>query len=271
MSTSKPGARVAASERQSTYSLDLFGLERMRDLFLQRIPNFGDFRDHPSEYWRQERGYKEEFAASCRDSLTPDLFPEIMSAAAAEQVVRTTRRLLTRRLQHADGPQNIIGWRYQAFLRQMNAGEREQFARALGELLFGNAAAPTRAERFAAAVWPIWTRGWKGNPFALSRIFPTTFLMALDPVGHIAVRTDLFDSAARSLLGQRLLDDRSLDAAEYERVLNFSYNVFASLQQWAWRPRDMIDVHSFLWVVTSASYGDGDKPWAAGSSPHVNS
>ena len=72
---------------------DAAELEQMRETFLARIPNFGDFRDKPSSYWQSERAYKDEFAQLCRGRLTPELFPVEMSPGAAEQVIQATSRL----------------------------------------------------------------------------------------------------------------------------------------------------------------------------------
>lgn len=225
-------------------------LEQMRETFLARVPDFGDFRDRPSTYWTSERAYKDEFAQLCRGLLTPELFPTEMLPGAAAQVIQATSRLLTRKLETVNMPQNLIGWRYSEFLRRMNEGERVEFARAFGDLLFGPGKSPERAERFTAVMWPIWQRIHGGNPYALSRNFPTLFLTALDPSHDIPVRSEMFEAAAKTLLGERLLRYAPFSADEYRDVLAFSEAVRRQLEMWAWRPRDMIDVHSFLWVVT---------------------
>lgn len=225
-------------------------LEQMRETFLARIPDFGDFRDKPSTYWQSERAYKEEFSQLCRGLLTPELFPTDMPTGAAEQVIQTTSRLLTRKLQTIGSPQNLIGWRYSEFLRRMNEGERVEFAQAFQDLLFGPGESPERVERFTAVMWPIWKRIHGGNPYALSRNFPTLFLMALNPSHDIPVRSEMFEAAAKTLRGERLLRYAPFGADEYREVLAFSEAVRRQLEAWAWRPRDMIDVHSFLWVAT---------------------
>lgn len=236
--------------------LDPHSLEQLREVFLARTPNFGDFRATGPAYRENERAYKDEFAELCKGQLLPELFPDQMTQAAADDVSALIHRLLTKRLATINQPQNFIGWRSVASLREMEPDERVQFARAFGDLLFGSGESPERLERFVGAVWPVMDRTLRGNPYAHSRIFPTVFLMARDPANDIAVRTNMFTSATRALLGQRLLKNAPFDAGQYRNLLDFSRAVYRQLELWAWRPRDLIDVQTFLWVSFSPTYGE---------------
>jgi hypothetical protein len=246
--------------------LDPAGLEQLRERFLARTPDFGDFRVTGDSYRENERAYKDEFALLCREQLLPELFPEPMTQSAADAVAALTHGLLTRRLQTINQPQNFVGWRSVASLREMNAEERMVFSRSFGGLLFDDGESPERLERFVRAVWPVMRRTMGGNPYAHTRIFPTLFLMAQDPARDIAVRTTLFDDATRILLGTRLLRDAPFDAQQYRATLAFSRAVLQQLEDWAWRPRDLIDVQTFLWVSVSENYGaDPDQAVAPGA------
>lgn len=134
--------------------LDKAGLEQYRDLFLTRIPDFGDFRATGKAYAVGERAYKDEFAGICREQLRPELFADVSKQEAADEVRTVTHRLLTRRLETIRQPQNLIGWRSIAFLPKMDAAERVVFARCFKELLFGAGESPERLERFVTGVWP---------------------------------------------------------------------------------------------------------------------
>ncbi|HEX8394972.1 MAG TPA: hypothetical protein VF665_21680 [Longimicrobium sp.] len=225
-------------------------LEAMKERFLARVGDFGDFQDQGSRYWADERAYKDEFAVRCREALTPALFAAAGTPEGAQAVVATKHRLLTGRLKTTGAPQNLLSWRYFDFLRKMQDAERAAFAPALGDLLFGQGASAERVGRFVRVMWPSWQRVQGGNPYALSRNFPTLFLMMLDPTHDVAVRSDMFGAAARELLGDWLLRYAPFDALQYQAVLDFARAVRRHLEAWTWRPRDMIDVHSFLWVAT---------------------
>lgn len=137
--------------------------------------------------------------------------------------------------------------------------EERIYATALGELLYGTGLNPARAERFTQAMWPVFKRQAAGNPFAQARIWPSLFLMLVYPDQDIAVRTDVFDAAARALLGQKILRFAPFSAGEYADVLALATGVRRELERWGWRPRDFMDVHSFLWVVTRPSYNEDDE------------
>jgi hypothetical protein len=239
------------SRTRSSIELDSLRLEEMRDRFLARIPDFGDFRDRSSTYWQWERKYKDAFARPCRQALGPEVFPEEMTARGAEDIIQLLSQLLTRRHEGMEAPQHLLSWRYFAFLRKLQEEERVRFAEAFRDLLYGEGESPDRVGRFTATMWPIWQRTEGGNPYALSRNFPTLFLMMLSPDTDIAVRTDMFGAASKPLVGDWLLRYAPFSAEHYRDVLAFSSAIRRKLEEWSWRPRDFIDVHSFLWVVTS--------------------
>jgi hypothetical protein len=166
------------------------------------------------------------------------------------QAVAAVHRLLTARLETTGAPQNLLSWRYFDFLRKMDDAERAAFAPAFVDLLSSEGPSAGRVGRFTRVMWPAWRRIQGGNPYALSRNFPTLFLMMLYPEHDVAVRSDMFGAAARELLGDWLLRYVPFDAVQYHAVLDFARAVRRQLEAWTWRPRDLIDVHSFLWVVT---------------------
>jgi hypothetical protein len=244
--------------------MDPGGLDQLRSIFLERIPDFGDFTDRVGEYWNSEREYKDSLRELAATELPRSLFENPTSPVAANAVVEATLRTLTRRV-HGGGEslsQNLITWRYFEFLRDLDPPAKEQFATSLGMLLYGEGTEPDRVGRFTEQVWPLYRLEPGKNPYALSRIFPTFFLMLLSPRANIAVRSDMFQSASKLLLGRSILAAEPFGASAYRDLLTFSEAVFRQLQSWAWRPRDMIDVHSFLWIATSKTYGKSADPSA---------
>lgn len=247
--------------------LDPAGLEQMRETFLARMDDFGDFGDVPSRYHAEERAYKDEMARLFNVSLPPSLFDARTGPEDPEHdrvVTAATLRVLTARLESVGIPQNVIGWRYVDFLRQLEPPEAATFAPALGELLYGPGESPERVDAFVRALWPVWQRTLGGNPYAVSRIFPTCFLMLRDPRSDLAVRTDMVTRAVKLLRrpGEWLLEYKPFNAPNYRRVLEFAGAIRGALQSWGWYPRDMIDVHSFMWVGTRTPEelgGDADE------------
>lgn len=236
--------------------LDFTILAEMYGRFLRRIPDFGDFTEREGVYWREERAYKDELVALAGATLTRELLADDSDAGAA-RVVAAARHVLTARLPSIGQPQNLVNWRYTEFLGRMDAAERRSFARALRDLLFGDGDSPARAAAFTQAMWRVFLREATSKPYAQARIVPTFFLMLADPERDVAVRTDMFAKATRRLLGRSLLRDAPFGAEEYRDVLAFTLAVRRALEGRAWCPRDMIDVHSFLWIVTTETYAVG--------------
>jgi hypothetical protein len=240
-------------------------LEQFRSVFLERMPDFGDFSDQDGKYWEYERAYKVNVADFVRAQLHAGLF-EGSSHEYVEQIVQATKRTLTGRVSVPGSntaiAQNIIGWRYWDFIRKLDHEAKQQFAAAMGDLLYGGGSDAERVGRFTDSVWPLYRPAAKNKPYALSRIFPTFYLMCFRPRSNIAVRTDMFDIASKQLTGDSVLSPEPLGVSGYDAVLKFSEAVYRQLESWAWCPRDMIDVHSFLWIVTrpSSEYAKANQP-----------
>jgi 5-methylcytosine-specific restriction enzyme B len=223
-------------------------LEEFRRAFLEYYPDFESFQDPPPSYAEDERGYKdelvEEFAR--RFAAPPD--PSDLDSRLSARLVEDVLEVLTRRLSHSDGPQNLLNWRYFDFLRHLKPEEKEIFAKAFLDLLSGEGSSPNRVERFNKAIWPLLERAESATP-AISRSFPTLFLMLHDPESEIFIRTDLMNGTFKALKGGTLFEGKPLDAGEYRKALGFAEAIRNQLADWKWSPQDMIDVHTFLWVA----------------------
>jgi len=238
----------------SDLTLDAAELDRMRLLFLERMPDFGEFTDSNGNYWIQEGAYKRELAKIAADTLPQGLFADTSTAVGARAVVAATDHVLKVRLKTIGRSQNLLGWRYSDFLRHLELKDARLYAQSMGQLLYGEGPTTVRVEAFAKAIWPLLRGTSRGNPYAQARLFSTLFLMLLYPQTDIAVRTDMFELAAKGLLGRRILRDAIFSAEEYENVLGFAAAVRNALEIWGWRPHDMMDVHSFLWITTRDTY-----------------
>lgn len=229
--------------------LDLVALNELRDRFLRVEHDFGEFGDPEGAYQRNERSYKDNLVRSFRELFPDDLFSRD-PVDCADDIVRRAQLLLTRPLDPFRQPQNLLSWRYVSFLRKLDPAERATFARGMAELLAGAGSSPERIERFNRAVWPALQRIEGRNPWAITRSFPTLFLMLQNPRDDIYIRSETFDRASRLLLGRSLLDRSIFSSAQYRALLDFAHAVRERLVEWAWSPRDLIDVQGFLYVAT---------------------
>jgi hypothetical protein len=155
-------------------------------------------------------------------------------------------------------PQNLVGWRYYDFLKQLTASERERFSGAFVSLLFDGGPSFERVERFSADMWRPMQRIIGGNPYAQMRMFPTFFLMMMNPRGDFAMRTDLLVRVGKIIYGKSLLKNERLSGSEYSDVLTMANVVATQLERWGWPPNDMLDVHSFLWIATRPEQAESE-------------
>jgi hypothetical protein len=236
-------------------TLDADEFDKYRETFLGRMGDFVDFSLESGTYWTEERDYKVELVSVVREALGPGLFSE-RGKGLVGRVQAGLKRVLTGRLKSIGRPQNLLGWRYIDVVMTLPPSTAERFANALGDVLYGPDPIPRRIDAFTKSTWPIFSGGEKGNPYALARIVPSLFLMLTDPKVNVAVRTDMFLAAGDDLIGRRLLIREPFSGKEYEAVREFSNLVFSNLERLGWIPNDMLDVHSFLWIATRATYNE---------------
>lgn len=238
-------------------SLDKEALEKLKAAFLRRYPGFEDFENPSSGFHEEERDYKDELTEEFgrRFSQAPE-FDELDSRLVA-RIVEDVQELLKRSLSTIGRPQNLLNWRYFDFLKHLTPEEKAVFSRAFLDLLFGKDSAAERLGRFNREIWPLLERTDSATP-ALTRSFPTLFLMLQNPEEDIFVRTDLFDRIGRKLTGDKLFAAKPLDPGEYRTALGMARAVTGALDDWGWKPRDMIDVQSFLWSADSQQQAEGE-------------
>lgn len=237
----------------SPITLSPDGLNAMRDAFLAHCRDFRDFATPAGIYSTEERLYKDELVEVFRATITPALFEGLPSPDAARGVVAATRVVLTKPLQHSENkPQNLMGWRPFWFLRKMTDHESVAFAEALRDLLYGHDDSSERLGQFNDMAYPIAVRHQNAMP-SWTVGFPTFWLMLHDPTNDIFVRKTSFTSAVKHLVGRDPFTKRLFDTTQYRYIQRVSRALFDALSNWGWKPRDMIDVQSFIWVATSDS------------------
>ncbi len=196
-------------------------------------------------YLERERNYKVElnalFESSCREGLKH--LPE--SDAGLEALCDSLAGLFTAKLVGmGNKPQNLVGWRYNDFLRAIDAPQRAQFARSVAELLFGLDSLQDRINKFQTVV-AILVEGTDKDTSAAQLRSLTSFFLALNDADQYAfIKTTEVGKAIEELTGEKLFgrDD------EIIQVFEFFTAVKRELENTGWSPKDLIDVQSFLWV-----------------------
>ena len=251
-----------------TPALDPHQLDLLRTTFLARTPGFETFDPPrgPYRYW--ERDYKDETSNRVRNELVPLIREAPVDRANASEIIRTTQSIFKDRLASTGAPQNLISWRYYDFLAKLSDQQESRFAEMLRTLLLGTKDSSDRVEQFNHEFVELYRVAAGERPgAAITRSLPTLFLMLHNPSEEIFIRTRLFNRLSKKLTGNGLFTGKPLDAESYRRTVTFAHSVKTALADWGWKPVDMIDVQSFLWVSGTLSFQAQTSSWIFQANP----
>ncbi|WP_165820036.1 AAA family ATPase [Microvirga sp. KLBC 81] len=223
-------------------------LERLRVAFLREMPDFQSFADSGHTYLEHERDYKDELRMLFLADVLPLAEKARQSSDAAHALTAALHSILTRKLKSTGRPQNLIRWQVVDRLKPGDKSMTERLGRALADLLIENDNQISRLERFITVVGLELQKAGVSGPNGIARLLGSCALMLMDPETFVAIRTELFEKSVNSLTGTRFptYSDEpgrvrvSMDLAE--RLRSYLADV------WHWRPKDLIDIQSFLWV-----------------------
>ncbi|WP_406851790.1 DUF3578 domain-containing protein [Brevundimonas sp. BH3] len=239
---------------EAVTELNLRALEELKANFKREMPGFKSFAAPGQTYLEYERHYKDELAALFRSEVLPLLASDLDDASAAA-LTTAYHSILTRKLQAAGRPQNLIGWQAVDRLKPLDSKQSARLGRALNSLLGEEGVAVDRLDAFIVEAGEAFREAGATGPLGIARFLGSCALMLQDPNAFVAIRTDLYE------LGLRRLKDQKFPAYndEPDRVrsaLMLTEEVHDALTDAGWQPRDLIDIQSFLWV--SLMY-DGTK------------
>ncbi|MDH5833468.1 hypothetical protein [Luteimonas kalidii] len=217
----------------------LAGAARSRRRFLRQFP--GGFRDPVYLDW--ERDYKWDTHQRWQEALPRTTFRRLLRddqhAEAAARAVRVEQRA-----RHS----MLFSFEKMALRDALRseAGVRE-FAQGLYDYLHGRGGLELRFERWVAAIDRLPRRQTR----VLTWPLVTVFGFIAQPDRHMFMKPNTIRAAARAY-GYPLPYRSRPDWEVYRSLLEFSAIVREDLRDL--RPRDMIDVQSFLWVQGSDEY-----------------
>ncbi len=213
--------------------------ERCRRKFLRFFP--AGFRDETYIDW--ERGYKWRAHEQWAAALGRDAFASSIDAGRFGDIAATAVRIESRT--------NLLFSYEKMALRDAlrTPGGAEVFSRGLYEYVHGTA--PIEA-RFDA-----WTRCVASLPRRQTRVLTwplvTVFGFIADPKAHIFLKPNVTRVAAREY-GVEFRYRSAPNWDTYRSLLDFAAALCRDLR--AMKPRDMIDLQSFMWVQGSEEYDE---------------
>jgi hypothetical protein len=212
---------------------------RARRKFLRFFP--GGFRDETYVEW--ERGYKAAAHQRWLEALGRDEFARLLAGRRFGEIAARAVRIESRT--------NLLFSFEKMALRDAvrpPAGARA-FAEALGEFLYGGPGGPPAFDRWVEALAALPRRQTRVLTWPLA----TVFGFIAQPERHFFLKPMVTRRAARAYDHDLPYRSRP-DGETYAALLAFARRVKSDLRDL--RPRDMIDVQSFLWVQGSDEYDE---------------
>ncbi|HEU4828669.1 MAG TPA: hypothetical protein VFT04_05700 [Gemmatimonadales bacterium] len=213
------------------------GAVKCRRKFLRFFP--GGFRDETYLDW--ERDYKWAAHEQWASALAESAFRELIEQGRFTEIALRAVRIESRT--------NLLFSFEKMALRDAVRSPKgaEQFSLALFELLHGGADPSMRFD--------VWCRVIAGLPRRQTRVLTwplaTVFGFIAQPARHFFLKPMVTRAAAREY-GVDFGYTSRPSAEAYDRLLSFARVVRRDLADL--RPRDMIDIQSFLWVQGSDEY-----------------
>jgi hypothetical protein len=237
-------------EVNATLAIDTSELQKMREAFLARFPDFEELGFDASEgsYWETEREYKQELINAAKRARMPEYPESLYSQVGAELLEVVTSKT-----------SNLLDWRELRRLKEVREEAPGLIEGALGEMVWSKLPPAQSVARCIEEVAAAYLKGQEDNrPFAHLRTLPTTVLALTYPTEAIAVRYTTMHRAAVRLTGSAPFQNGPMTAQEYQAVLDIAYHILRVMRDsWGWKPRDLWDVQGFLWVATEAEKPSG--------------
>ena len=212
---------------------------RCRRKFLRQFP--GGFRDPLYLDW--ERDYKWETHLRWHEALPRDKFRRLLRDGQAAEVAARALRV-EQRSRHS----MLFSFEKMALRDALRSPEGvRDFAHGLYDYLHGRGGLERRFER--------WVETIDGLPRRQTRVLTwplvTVFGFIAQPLEHMFMKPNTIRAAARAY-GYDLPYQSRPSSETYGSLLAFTELVRRDLRDL--RPRDMIDLQSFLWVQGSDEY-----------------
>lgn len=217
------------------------GADRCRRKFLRFFP--GGFRDETYLAW--ERDYKWETHERWEESLSREEFGRLLGRGEfAEVAARAVR--VEQRSRHS----MLFSFEKMALRDAVKVGDGARvFAEGLYEFLHGAAGVEHRFRNWVEAVEALPRRQTR----VLTWPLVTVFGFIAQPREHIFLKPNVTRTAARTY-GYDFHYESRPSWEVYAGLLEFAATVRRDLGDL--RPRDMIDIQSFMWVQGSAEYDE---------------
>ena len=226
-------------DRTARESSAAAGVRRSKRKFLRFFPK----GFHDETYFDWERGYKWIAHQRWQQELNKKAYQGKLAAEKYQEICAAAVKIESRT--------NLLFSFEKMALRDAVKSERgaRLFAEGLYALLHGTGSLETKFERWCATLAALPRRQSRVLTWPLATVFgfiaqPEAHIFLKPTVTRVAAREFGFDFRYRSRPQWEI----------YQNLLQFAATINRDLRDF--RPRDMIDIQSFIWVLGSSEYED---------------
>lgn len=225
--------------------------------FRMRYPDFKSFEDPGERYLHEERRYKLELIELYKKRVQP------RSTGDAGEFTSRFIEILGTKLDSLGGPQNLIDYRPISRLALLPRGKRVKLGKLLQSVLRHS---QTTAEdvanslpEFIEGVSSIRTPNKRSLGASEMRAFVSLLLMLDKPDNFIYLMLTYWQKAGKKFIGNQLIERGApTSKEEFLRCHNFAIQVRGSLDDAGFRPNDMVDVQSFLYIIVKPAWNQAN-------------
>lgn len=183
-----------------------------------------------------EREYKDKSHVLAHDLLGQETFSTLLLIGDYAEVIKRALKVVN--------STNLIFPNEKMALKDglANSDIQKAFSNALFNLLFGGEEMQSRFEAFSKLLDDITAGKWTTA---------TYFLFIMHPEKYMFVKPTITQYSAE-LCGFEINYKPQLNWLTYQAVLKFSHYLFLEID--ALKPRDMIDIQSFMWCIAPGTY-----------------
>lgn len=232
-------------ERASPPSAQMSPLDELREVFLERCPDFENFQKEAGTYWEVERRYKDQILEKVRG----------VRAGAASSAQDRGKQLYQAMMPN-QGP--LLRWQTLDEIEKKHPDLSQDFFGVITELSEFEGPVEDAVLRAANGLQKLRDRGatilTSGQISAIA--FTTAACVA--PTSTVPFKATKAQELAKRLTGDRIFDGGLLQLGQVQKWQELLQSLHKSLVDWGWQPRDLFDVQGFAWVALDETW-DADR------------
>lgn len=199
------------------------------------------------EFIKSERDYKIRISEKAWEILGQERFNELIEQENYQAIISNLKYLCEQT--------NLINWRDYDFLKKITGERAENFSKNMFTLLFnGDKPLEDRIDEVASIL-----REQEGMNHSNTWNFVTYLLFIVHPQKHYHVKPSFWSEICK-ILGINNPKTVTLSGSSYKKIIELCQDIFNELAGSDLEPRDMIDLHSLLYILTGA-YDQVEKYW----------